>query len=245
MWTSNDKVWLKENYPSLKKKSSSIIEGSLSFQALLLKGQLIINPSIDQIQQTTVKDYLYICDTYEIRIEWKKQGEPPAAFEIGGRLANEAKRLGKNLLDMHQFPQTEALCLASPMELHRRNGAHLDVFVEVFIVPYLFAQSHYAKKQVWLWGELSHGFWGLLQWLGRRSRYDDKETEETYQNLWSQGDEEEIKRLLADRYRNFRPCVCGSGLRIRNCHPEIQVAISRIRGCISRGVITKTYSGRH
>ncbi len=245
MLTDNDLLWLKSNYPSLKQTKPDTIEGRLSFRMLRFNGSYIVNPSIESLEKTSSKDYLYIFDSYQVRIEWEK-GKPPLVFETGKKLAKVAKRLNiKNLLDMHQFQETGALCLASPMQLQHafRAKVQLEALVEDFIVPYLFAQSHFAKTKEWIWDNLSHGYWGLIEWLGRQSRYDDNETQETYNFLWPNGNKEEIIKILKSRYRGYKICRCGSGRKIRECHPDRQLGIARIRGALHRGIIKSNDTG--
>ncbi len=238
MWTTEDLLWLTTNYPSLKQKTSNIIEGRLSFRMLRLNGKYVVNPGSDLLARTKTKDYLYIFDTYNVRIEWKKDHTLPIVFETGGKLADVAKLLNKRLIDMHQF-EDGALCLASPIELRRAfpDKVKLDILIENFVIPYLFAQSYFAKHKKWIWGDLSHGYWGLIEWLGQQSRYDDDETKEIHNLLWDYGNNDDIALVLGIRYRAYKPCLCMSGKKVRECHPYRQLGLARIRGAIARGVI--------
>ena len=238
MWTLNDLNWLAEYYPDLKDVKSREIEGNLHFRMLRTGGQYLVNPPEELILSTTPADYLLISDTYKIRITWTA-GEPyPSAHEIGGKRTKTAKRLGKSLLDMHQYEQNGALCLAATMDMERtfRSGFKLDVFVEELLIPYLFAQSHYDKTQIWLWGELSHGYLGLLEWLGRQEQPDDRDIGSTYKSLTGQLGKGGANKLLAQRWRGHYQCLCQSGKKTRDCHPEVQNAISLLRDAISRGL---------
>lgn len=240
MWSTENLLWLTNNYPGLKQITPNTIEGRLSFQMLRLNGKYFVNPEIHLIEQTKAKDYLYICDTYQVRITWDKDALLPIVFETGGKLAAVAKKLNiTNLADMHQFQDTGSVCLASHVEMKRAFGGKksLDILIEQFIIPYFFAQSHFAKHKKWLWGDLSHGVWGLIEWLGRKNQCDDRDILETYNELWAYGDHVEIVRLLKKRCRGYWICSCKSGRKIRECHPDRQLGIARIRGAISNGVI--------
>ncbi|MGH7196489.1 MAG: hypothetical protein ACREGJ_01850 [Candidatus Saccharimonadales bacterium] len=239
MWTKSDLAWLSKNYPELKQKQPNTIEGRLTFQMLRANGLYVVNPSAKQIQDLSPPDYLYLCDTYKIRIAWPKDARFPTAHETGGKLAATAKRLNKNLLDMHQYQEDGSLCLAATMQLERtfRKKFKLDAFVEEFMIPYLFAQTHYAKTEEWLWGELEHGSWGLLQWLGREKQYDDADTFATYAYVKSQIGEDATHKLLKIRPRGHYACLCGSGKKTRDCHPDVQQGIIRLRGAVSRHII--------
>jgi len=242
MWTSTDLIWLKESYPGLKEKSDKELEGRLSFRMLRLDNQYIVNPSLDQIQRTSVSDYLYFCDTYRIRIKWEdRNAYYSASYETGGRLEATAKRLNKRTIDMHQYPDG-GLCLASPMDLYDAflTGFQLPVYIEDFLIPYLFAQSYYAKKQVWLWVDLDHGIWGFLEWLGRRKHTSEFDLTSTFHFLKSYSKAGKINEILYTRCRNHKPCPCGSGKMTKECHPDIQSAIARLRSGLSSKIIELT-----
>jgi len=241
MWCNEDIKWIEQNYPGLRQIDSSTFEGNLSFQMLRVNNKYYINPTDDLIKKVNEPDYLYICDSYKIKIIWDEKWSYPTTYEVGGRLASVASRLGKNLHDLHQFPANASLCLASPMDLINkfRSGFKIKEFVEDYLVPYFFAQSHYAQKQEWLWGELSHGYVGLLEWLGRLEKYTDQDSKVTYYTLFLYADKDKILELLNSRCRNHKPCPCGSGKKTRNCHSDLQVGITKIRGAISRGYIKK------
>lgn len=238
MWSSTDLKWLKANYPGLKPKSDKVLEGRLSYKMLRSNGNYLINPPIDEIQRTDTPDYLYICDTYHIKIEWGDE-KYPKSYEVGGKLKTVAKKLKKGTIDMHQYPQDDGLCIAAPMVLDRTfiKGFSLKNYIEDFLIPYLFAQTHYAKTEEWLWGDLGHGIWGLLEWLGRKSKPDKADIILTYLNLTKYGKIEQIKTILGSRCRNHKPCPCGSGKKTRKCHPEFPTAISLLRSGLSSGLI--------
>ncbi len=230
MWTADDLAWLAANYPQLRETESGTIEGRLSFQMLRSDGRYFVNPSSFQVQDSAPSDYLYVCDTYKIRISWHRGRRVPLAYETGGKLAGVAMRLNKSLVDMHQLGDG-SLCLAAAMDLERafREKCSLATYIEEFLVPYLFAQSHYAKTQEWLWGELSHGSLGLLEWLGRRTDCDERDVRATYEHLMRLGDSDKIRQLLSTRCRGHHPCPCGSNRKTRKCHPEVLRAIGLLR----------------
>jgi len=239
MWSPNDLKWLKENYPGLKQISDTTIEGRISYRALRLKGEYFVNPSSEQIQSTNSSGYLYLCDTYNVRIEWEsKDSLYPTTYDIGGKISEVARKSGKNPIDMHQF-QNGSLCLAAITDLGVIfcAGFNLKVYVEEFLIPYLFAQTYYGKKQKWLWGDLSHGVWGLLEWLGRKDKLDDIDIRSTYEMLKIFGGKEKMMEVLSVRCRNHKPCPCGLGKKTRNCHPDVQQGIARIRNAMSSGLI--------
>lgn len=244
MWSPNDLKWLKENYPGLKQKSDTTIDGRISYRMLRLDGKYLVNPSLEQIQKTNSPDYLYLCDTYNVRIVWESINSLyPTTYDIGEKISKVAKKLGKNSTDMHQFPNG-SLCLAAVMDLGTsfHGGFNLKVYIEEFLIPYLFAQTYYAKKQKWLWGDLSHGMWGLLEWLGRKDKFIDMDLKSTYEMLKIFGGKEKTIEVLSVRCRNHKPCPCGLNKKTRDCHPDVQQGIARLRSAISRDLIDSSSS---
>lgn len=240
MWSSSDLKWLKENYPAVKKISPNKLEGRVSFQMLRSNGQYFFSPSPIQIQQSTGPDYLYLCGNYEIRIERNQPKDFPVSRETGGKIAAVAAKLGKDNKGMHLF-QDGTFCLAAPMDLNIEfgRGFELKTYIEKFLVPYLSAQTYYANKQIWIWGDLSHGIWGLLEWLGRRKDYISNYARLTYFILlvYAKQENNDVKTLLGIRCRNHKPCPCGSNKKTRNCHPDVQQGIARLRNAINNGLI--------
>ncbi len=240
MWSSSDLKWLKENYPAVKKIAPHKLEGRVSFQMLRSNGQYFFSPSPTQIQQSTGPDYLYLCGSYEIRIERDQSKGFPISRETGGKLAAVAVKLGKDNKDMHLYPDG-TLCLAAPMELDIEfdRGFKLETYIEKFLVPYLSAQTYYAKKQIWVWDDLSHGIWGLLEWLGRKKDYISDYALRTYIRLliYAKQENGDVRAILSIRCRNHKPCPCGSNKKTSICHPDVQLGIARLRSAISSGLI--------
>ena len=238
MWTQSDLDWLEYSYPTLQETKVGQIEGFLTFSMLRTGGQYLVNPSDDLIADTSPPDYLYISDTYEILLTWPDDEKYPKAHETGGKLAKTAARLNKSLLDMHQNDHDGALCLAAAMDLERtfRSGFEMGMFIEELLIPYLFAQSNYDKTEVWLWGELSHGWLGLLEWLGRHQSPDDRDIGSTYKYLVGSLGKNKVDLLLGQRWRQHYKCLCGSQKKSRDCHPDIQRSISLLRNAITRGL---------
>lgn len=240
MWSDEDEAWLKTYYPGLKIKDPRTIEGQLSFQMLHSEGTHYVRPSSDLI--ATHSDAVYLCDSYRVRIVLNNNSLIPATYEVDGRIIGVAARLGKAPIDLHLYDATGALCLASDMEFERTfNGTFsLPTFIDEFVVPYFFAQSYYELHEKWLWGELGHGYKGLLQWLGRTDDYSDEDIQTTYRTLMAQEDAKIATRLLKERCRSHKPCPCGSGFKTRDCCPDIKEAIARLRAGLHRGIIEPT-----
>lgn len=234
-WSSEDISWLKANYPGLHRVSDNIIEGRLTFKMLHADDVNYIKPN-EKLVEVKGQTGIYRCDTYRVRIEWKKFAFMPHVYEIGGRLEAVAKSKGKTMLDMHTNSGGNSLCVASPMVLMATFVEKFDLkrYIEEFLVPYLFAQTHYADTDVWLWGELSHDYWGHLEWLSQRSGIESADMLLTVGHIVDRIGVDATKKLLSVRCRRHHPCPCGSDKKTGRCHPDIVEGISRIRGALSR-----------
>lgn len=237
MWSTKDLAWLEKNYPGLRLCAPDTLEGRLPFRMLHYKDQNYVRPNRSQLALGLKNGGVYLSDTYQVRIVWRKHGAYPNAYEIGGKIEAVAGRYGKSMLDMHTYSSSNnALCVANPMDLLLAFVQCFDLkqYIEGFLIPYLFEQTYYAQNKKWLWGELSHGHWGHLEWLGRREGYDKLDIEGVARHVVAAIGLERATQLFAVRCRAHHQCPCGSGKRTRHCHPDIREAIGRIRGELSR-----------
>ena len=234
-----DRDWLAKNYPGLKYKTNGVIEGSLSFQMLHLDGQHYIRPDSEFVAKHYSRG-IHLCDTYKVKIVPQRGRNWPFAHETGSRITTVANQRQKSAADLHLYVTNNAMCLASNMELDRTfdAGFNLPVFIDEFLVPFLFEQTYYAQNGLWLWGELAHGYKGLLQWLGREDGYSDADIIATHKELMSHNDTLDAKKALNERCRGHKPCLCESGKKMRDCCPDIKMAISRLRHAANRGIIS-------
>lgn len=231
VWTGRDLDWLAINYPELIETTPGTIEGDLYFHMLRADGKYIVNPSSALVQDKRPTDYINILDVYKVRICWSDGRSYPDAYEIEGKLNKVAKKLNKSLSDMHKYEDSHALCLTAHPALEKafRGGFNLERYIIEFLIPYFFAQSHFAGSEEWLWGELSHGYLGLLEWLGRQAGHNDDDIEITSKWLKAYDEKGEIINLLASRPRGHNPCPCGRKKRARDCHPDVLRGISILR----------------
>lgn len=241
MWSTKDLEWLKVNYPGLHPTAPDTLEGRVPFRMLHYDNRNYIRPNRSQLAIGLENGGVYLSDTYRVRIVWRKHGSYPTAYEIGGKLETVAEQYGKSMLDMHTYSsQDNALCIANPMDLLIAFVARFDLrqYIEGFLIPYLFEQTYYAQNKQWLWGELSHGHWGHLEWLGRRQDYTDIDIHGTAMQVTAAVGLKRAEQLFSARCRAHHPCPCGSNKQNRYCHPDIKDAISRIRGELSRNTFT-------
>lgn len=240
MTLEDERTWLSQNYPGLKHVGQGVIEGTLSFQMFHLDGKHYIRPDPSFVSKNFERG-IYLCDTYRIKIAPQPNRNWPFAYETGSRITTVATRMGKSTDDLHIYSDNRGLCLSSTMELDRtfQEGFDLAVYIDEFLVPFLFEQTYYAQSKTgeWPWGELAHGYRGLLQWLGRENDYSDHDVEATYLELMAQGDAPEARKALGVRSRGHTPCLCGSEKKTRDCCPDVKEAISRIRHAANLGII--------
>jgi hypothetical protein len=234
-WTATDLRWLKANYPSLEPTAPGVLEGNLKFRMLHADGLNYIKPNGPMLTAKRASG-TYIIDNYSVKVQWKNHSFFPNVYETGGRIEQVAKAKSKDMLDMHIHTSSGSLCLAGTLDLIEAfiNKCSLQRYIEEFLIPYLFAQTHYAATGDWLWGELSHDFWGHLELLGRHPNPRLAEIQATFKLIVDRVGPEIAAKLFSVRCRWHHPCPCGSGSRNSDCHPDIKEAINLIRGEISR-----------
>ena len=192
-----------------------------------------INPGNDKVLS---KSRIYHGDEYAIRISWPYSQPYPNCYESGtNKILDHAKKIHHASGDMHINPNG-SLCLAPPQDLDMRfsNSFSLKVYVEEYVIPYLFAQTHFRKTGDWPWPPAGHGASGPLEWY-RRYQGDDlaTATQLTVHHLTVSGGLTvlQVKELLKKRYKGHRPCLFhkdNDGHRIRNCCPEALYGLNRL-----------------
>jgi ubiquitin-protein ligase len=139
-------------------------------------------------------------DEYEITITLPKDypDTPPSAKETGGRIPKE----------FHLNPDG-TLCLGVPLEVKTKFSEEPSLvgFVDNILIHFLYSHSHKQKYGTMPFGELSHGYQGILEY---------------YQEVFNINDELAVVGLLRiladDDYRGHTSCPCGSNAKLRNCH---------------------------
>ena len=227
MWSGDDIGWMHVNYPALRVDMNGDIVGKLVFRMLYEKGLVYINPSPEHLSGA---DGVYIADQYSIRIS-RKEGEIPVVYETGNRIKAVANRRNISLMDVHMYPSDESLCLANALEIRRsiRAGMSLGVYIDDFLIPYLFAQHFFERYETWPWGELLHGPWGLIGWLGLRDDIGLSDIVETLAEISAIIGVNDMTSLFNVRLRWYGECICGSGKRYGDCHPEVVAGVRAVR----------------
>lgn len=153
-------------------------------------------------------------DVYELKFVIDKSfpKQLPAVFETGKRIPPDFHRLSDG-----------SFCLGSPLRLQLllgRSFTFLD-FVHKCVVPYLHGYSIRERGEGLPFGELKHGFNGIIN--DYKEIFDVESTVAANELFY-----------LASRPRskaNREPCPCGSGLRVGKCHNRI---LNELRKSVGR-----------
>jgi len=151
----------------------------------------------------TYKHTNEIEDSYElsIRVPADFPKSVPTVIEIGGKIPRD----GTN----HINPD-DTLCLGSPLRqlINVSENPSLIDFVEILLVPYLYAVSNKLKNnENFIFGELAHGSNGELS---------------DYESLFGVKGKLAVANVLEalatkKRIANKRLCPCGCGIRLGCC----------------------------
>ena len=113
--------------------------------------------------------------------------------------------------DFHKY-QDDSLCLGASLAIKRKFLKQPTIigFIERCVIPHLYLYSYKSKYGSLPYGELSHGWLGILEY---------------YQDVFNVVDERIILRLLKvivdDNYQAHSRCPCGSRKRLRDCHGRL------------------------
>lgn len=150
-------------------------------------------------------------DAYEVLIRIPKDypNSPPSVQETGGRIP----------ATFHQYSD-RSLCLGAPVEVSRRfrGDPRLLGFVQTMVVEYLFGYSHLQQRGTLPYGELSHGFRGILEYY---QGYFGITNSRTLLAL--------LKILAEGSYKGHHLCPCGSGKIMRRCHGPLVLDLAKTK----------------
>lgn len=110
--------------------------------------------------------------------------------------------------DFHKY-RDDSLCLGASLAIKLKFAKQPTLlgFIENCVIPYLYSYSYKCTYGFLPFGELSHGWLGVLEY---------------YKDLFDINDERIILRLLKilvhNNYKAHSRCPCGSRKRIRDCH---------------------------
>lgn len=171
-------------------------------------GLNIIKQSDNYVISGLVKlDHLYadVRMTGVFELEIKVSDDFPNTLPVVRELTEKIDKKYPHLYSNGQF------CLASNMELkiYFSKNRDIGIFVDDYIIPYLYTYCYYEEYGVYPYGERSHGMKGDLEYLKELFRVDD----------WNKVLEIMIF-ISSSKYRGHLLCPCQSGKKLRNCHGE-------------------------
>ncbi len=202
--SQEDTSWINTQYPTLKiDLLKNEIEGDISFSR-------------------SYGDYI-ISDTYTIRISLKiiDGSMLPKVFEISNKIQKLAEKYNKRRIDFHVNDRDGSFCLSLYEKEHEcfESGFTIPEFFEKCLEPFLFWLSYYDEVGMPPWGEYAHGILAYLEFYAE----GNMGLNELIEKLTKK---EIISALLCNRQSK---CLCGSGEKLRSCHPLIFKAISRMK----------------
>lgn len=178
---------IKDNYPSFAIQRDN--------DEYVIVGEILLNHVYNEVRMTGEF-------TIEIVITDKFPLEIPIVREISSGIATDYPHINID----------GELCLASELELKLFFAQSSDIclFIEKYIIPYLYSYCYYVAYGVYPYGERSHGMQGNLEYLKDLFEVDD----------WGQVFDI-MMFVIQSPYRGHLACPCGSGERIRNCHGTV------------------------
>lgn len=171
-----------------------------------------------QFSFTALFDSIRVKDQFTIRIELpSKPHRFPKVREIGGRTDTiftkwQSRGKIKEIADLHVNPDG-FICFCPKPEENRKSTQPIEIrgFINEFVIPYFFALSKFEKTGKWIWGEYSHGDFGILEYyLDHRNGGDVTLLDDCLNTLKMNP----TKRQLNGKER----CDCGSGVKLKKCH---------------------------
>lgn len=151
-------------------------------------------------------------DSFQIEVRFGPQFPiyEPTMFETGGRIPKIA--------DRHVYEGSERCCTGVWEEAFLDPTVHsVAGFMDNVVNDYLVGQTYFEANGSWPYGDRSHGKLGVIEASCDLIGIDHN------------------PKLCIDMmfylaglpWKGHRPCMCGSGIRFRNCHREHLDEVSR------------------
>lgn len=207
IWTSDDLNEVSNLYPGLSVCNGEVV-GKLPFMASLNGERCLV---IDDISYDApiVDEYLIKIVGYDV-------------YDCSNRIKGRVNQRGVSLADFHMYDSGK-MCLCDPYYIYEadKHNITLGTFIARFIIPFLYAQEYYWKFNVWPWGELRHGYLGLLGEYAVNAHHNKDRFFFLFKQLkYICGDSYDgiVEALLNSKNGSNRYCpVCDSGAKMRNC----------------------------
>ena len=173
-----------------------------ALELLALSGSVILRGTVSFDMGTGARR---ITDAYQLVLRFPDDypASPPVPYETCGAIPRAFE---------HVFGD-RSCCLGAPAEVRRRFREHNNLlrFINEQVIPFLYSCSYWKKYGEMPFGELLHGYAGVLQYYLEFFKADVPTTIC-------------LLKLLAD---NINPplmkCPCRSGATLRDCHgPKVE-----------------------
>ena len=102
-------------------------------------------------------------------------------------------------------------CLDHEYSQYMREPGDIESFLDALVRPWMLGQAYYDKFGKWPFPAWAHGDEAYYQLFGEYLGISDKKAIRNFIDLVT----------CERRVRGHVRCPCGSGKRIRNCHPDI------------------------
>ncbi len=104
------------------------------------------------------------------------------------------------------------LCLGASLALRLNYSKQPSLlgFIEKCVIPYLYTYSYNCKYGSLPYGELAHGWEGILDYYKDLFKIDDNQI---ILRL--------VKSLAENQYKAYSRCPCGSRKKVRDCHGNL------------------------
>ena len=205
-----DTSWIKTQYPKMSINFvENKIEGEISFK---------IN-----------NDGYKIADSYRIRVDFNKYDSNgfPQVFEISGKIYDIARKYQTDVANLHINTKGD-FCLSIPKNKNILDSQNFSLrgFFENYVEMFLYQMSYFDREGALPWGEYAHGYLGHIEYY-IEGHIDLQELLERLNKV------EIIQALIVNRQSK---CLCGSGDKLRKCHPLIFKGINKMKTVISKNI---------
>ena len=198
-----DIEWLQTQYPKLKiDVLNKVIEGEISF--------------------TRGYQGYVLTDSYDVKILLQTDGRSllPKVYETSNKIAEIAKKYEKEMIDLHVNADGSFCLVISEREQELfENTFNIKEFFKKSLEPFLFQMSYYDREGSFPWGEYAHGHLAYFE-LYAEENID-------MNRLFELVEKRDLVKAVATNRQSL--CLCGSGKKLRKCHPLIYKAIHKIR----------------
>jgi hypothetical protein len=240
MFSVSDYQWLQASRYALT-SADGTLTGRLHFDMAYdpADNSCTINPSPSLLLE---KGVIHHVDEYEVKIAWDAIAPWPLCYEKSGKILALARERQMPLSDLHVNSSGD-FCLAPFQDLHLDfdDGFTIQLYIEKYVIPFLFQQTHFRKKGQWAWPPAEHGAAGMYTWYAEHAA-DAQALRVTIDYLARQLKVQNttvVKMIRRRPYKGHMKCLCDSGKRIRKCCPAALYAYNALRRDLIQSEVTQ------